>query len=45
MVAQSLGGRPIYTQLLERTLKLAMRAKRQETTDKAMNRSLDRYKK
>jgi len=43
MVAQSLGGRPIYTQLLERTLKLAMRAKRQETTDKAMNRVTGKY--
>jgi CIC family chloride channel protein len=38
MVAQSLGGRPIYTQLLERTMKLSMRRKRQETTRKAMSR-------
>ncbi|MEI6897443.1 MAG: H(+)/Cl(-) exchange transporter ClcA [Psychromonas sp.] len=36
MVAQSLGGRPIYTQLLERTMKLSMRRKREETTRKAM---------
>jgi len=45
MVAQALGGRPIYTQLLERTLKLSMRAKRQQTTNKAMFRILDKYKK
>lgn len=45
MVAQTLGGRPIYTQLLERTLKLAMRAKRQETTDKAMDRISSKYTK
>jgi len=45
MVAQTLGGRPIYTQLLERTLKLAMRAKRQETTDKAMDRISGKYTK
>ncbi len=38
MVAQSLGGRPIYTQLLERTMKLSMRRKREETTRKAMSR-------
>lgn len=38
MVAQSLGGRPIYTQLLERTMKLSMRRKRQETTRKALSR-------
>lgn len=38
MVAQALGGRPIYTQLLERTMKLSMRRKRQETTRKAMFR-------
>lgn len=37
MVAQSLGGRPIYTQLLERTMKLSMRRKREETTRKAMS--------
>lgn len=38
MVAQSLGGRPIYTQLLERTMKLSMRAKRKEKVRKAMLR-------
>lgn len=38
MVAQSLGGRPIYTQLLERTMKLSMRQKRQEQARKAMSR-------
>ncbi|WP_028863837.1 H(+)/Cl(-) exchange transporter ClcA [Psychromonas aquimarina] len=38
MVAQSLGGRPIYTQLLERTMRLSMRQKRQEQTRKAMFR-------
>jgi CIC family chloride channel protein len=38
MVAQSLGGRPIYTQLLERTMKLSMRQIRQEKTRKAMLR-------
>jgi len=38
MVAQSLGGRPIYTQLLERTMKLSMRRKRKETARKAMSR-------
>jgi CIC family chloride channel protein len=37
MVAQSLGGRPIYTQLLERTMKLSMRRKREETKRKAMS--------
>ena len=37
-VAQSLGGRPIYTQLLERTMKLSMRRKREETARKAMSR-------
>jgi len=36
MVAQSLGGRPIYTQLLERTMRLTMRQKRQEIRSKAM---------
>lgn len=36
MVAQSLGGRPIYTQLLERTMRLSMRQKRQEIRSKAM---------
>ena len=45
MVAQTLGGRPIYTQLLERTLKLSMREKRQQTTKKAMFRILGKYKK
>jgi len=45
MVAQALGGRPIYTQLLERTLKLSMREKRQQTTKKAMFRILGKYKK
>jgi len=44
MVAQTLGGRPIYTQLLERTLKLSMREKRQQTTKKAMFRILGKYK-
>ncbi len=38
MVAQSLGGRPIYTQLLERTMQLSMRQKRQEKTRRAMSR-------
>jgi len=38
MVAQTLGGRPIYTQLLERTMKLSMRRKRKETTRKALSR-------
>lgn len=38
MVAQSLGGHPIYTQLLERTLKLSMRQKREEAKRKAMFR-------
>jgi CIC family chloride channel protein len=38
MVAQSLGGRPIYTQLLERTMRLSMRRKREETTRKALSR-------
>ena len=38
MVAQALGGRPIYTQLLERTMKLSMRQKRQEKMRKAMSR-------
>lgn len=38
MVAQTLGGRPIYTQLLERTMKLSMRSKREETKRKAMKR-------
>lgn len=37
MVAQSLGGRPIYTQLLERTMKLSMRRKRKEAKRKAMS--------
>jgi CIC family chloride channel protein len=45
MVAQTLGGRPIYTQLLERTLRLSMREKRQQTTKKAMFRILGKYKK
>ncbi|TEW54445.1 H(+)/Cl(-) exchange transporter ClcA [Psychromonas sp. RZ22] len=45
MVAQTLGGHPIYTQLLERTLKLSMREKRQQTTDKAMFRILGKSKK
>lgn len=45
MVAQTLGGRPIYTQLLERTLKLSMRQKREHTTKKAMFRLLGRNKK
>jgi CIC family chloride channel protein len=40
MVAQTLGGRPIYTQLLERTMKLSMRQIRQEKTRKAMSRVL-----
>ncbi len=44
MVAQSLGGRPIYTQLLERTMKLSMRRKRQEKTRKAMFRVLGKDK-
>ncbi|WP_354625504.1 H(+)/Cl(-) exchange transporter ClcA [Psychromonas sp. MME2] len=44
MVAQSLGGRPIYTQLLERTMKLSMRNKRQETIRKAMFRTLNKDK-
>lgn len=44
MVAQSLGGRPIYTQLLERTMKLSMRQKRQEKTRKAMHRVLGKNK-
>ena len=38
MVAQSLGGHPIYTQLLARTLKLSMRKKREEAKRKAMYR-------
>ncbi len=38
MVAHSLGGRPIYAQLLERTLKLSMRQKREEAKRKAMFR-------
>ncbi len=38
MMAQSLGGRPIYTQLLERTMQLSMRQKRQEKTRRAMSR-------
>ena len=38
MVAQSLGGHPIYTQLLERTLTLSMRQKREEAKRKAMFR-------
>ncbi len=42
MVAQSLGGRPIYTQLLERTMQLSMRQKRQEKTRRAMNRLADK---
>jgi hypothetical protein len=42
MVAQTLGGRPIYTQLLERTMKLSMRQKREEKTRKAMNRLSER---
>jgi len=37
MVAQSLGGRPIYTQLLERTMRLSMRRKREETKRKALS--------
>lgn len=45
MVAQTLGGRPIYTQLLERTLKLSMREKRKQATQKAMFRILGKYKK
>ncbi|ABM02708.1 Cl- channel, voltage-gated family protein [Psychromonas ingrahamii 37] len=36
MVAQTLGGRPIYTQLLERTMRISMRQKRQEQARKAM---------
>lgn len=36
MVAQTLGGRPIYTQLLERTMRLSMRQKREEQVRKAM---------
>ena len=44
MVAQSLGGRPIYTQLLERTMKLSMRRKRKEKVRKAMFRILDKDK-
>ena len=42
MVAQTLGGRPIYTQLLERTMKLSMRKKRQEKVRKAMSRLSDK---
>ena len=42
MVAQTLGGRPIYTQLLERTMRLSMRQKRQEKIRKAMNRLSDK---
>ena len=42
MVAQTLGGRPIYTQLLERTMKLSMRQKREEKTRKAMSRLSDK---
>jgi len=42
MVAQTLGGRPIYTQLLERTMMLSMRQKREEKTRKTMNRLSDR---
>lgn len=38
MVAQTLGGRPIYTQLLERTMRLSMRQIREEKARKAMNR-------
>ena len=38
MMAQTLGGHPIYTQLLERTLKLSMRQKREEAKRKAMFR-------
>jgi len=38
MVAHSLGGHPIYAQLLERTLKLSMRQKREESMRKAMFR-------
>ena len=38
MVAQALGGRPIYTQLLERTMRLSMRQKRADKTRKAMFR-------
>lgn len=45
MVAQTLGGRPIYTQLLERTLKLSMRQKREQTTKKAMFRLQGKDKK
>ncbi|HEY5716571.1 MAG TPA: H(+)/Cl(-) exchange transporter ClcA [Psychromonas sp.] len=41
MVAQTLGGRPIYTQLLERTMRISMRQKRQEQARKAM-RHLER---
>lgn len=44
MVAQSLGGRPIYTQLLERTMKLSMRQKRQEQVRKAMGRLAEQEK-
>jgi CIC family chloride channel protein len=45
MVAQTLGGHPIYTQLLERTLKLAMRRKREEARRRAMFRlSTDKFK-
>ena len=36
MVAQTLGGRPIYTQLLERTMRISMRQKRQEQKRKAL---------
>jgi len=42
MVAQTLGGRPIYTQLLERTMRLSMRQKRQEKIRKAMSRLSDK---
>ncbi|WP_094751628.1 H(+)/Cl(-) exchange transporter ClcA [Psychromonas sp. CD1] len=38
MVAHTLGGRPIYTQLLERTMRLSMRQKRAVKTRKAMFR-------
>ena len=44
MVAQSLGGRPIYTQLLERTMKLSMRQIRKEKTRKTMDRLSEKEK-
>ena len=38
MVAQALGGHPIYSQILQRTLRLSLRKKRREKMDEALTK-------